>query len=124
MRAKRQQREKVLCFQPTGPNPLDHRDNLVERPRAMGGNALNGSTDFPERQHCQVGLLEVCGGGALWQSNATRANSEQLSQSGPDYSLDGTITLARRASQKPLSNELRTYKTVTTRLQLWLEPFF
>jgi len=29
-------RERVLYRQPTGPNPLYHRDNKVDRPRAMG----------------------------------------------------------------------------------------
>ena len=29
------QRERVLCWQPTGPNPLYHRDDLVDRPRAI-----------------------------------------------------------------------------------------
>ena len=30
-------RERILDWQPTGPNPLYHRDDLVDRPRAMGG---------------------------------------------------------------------------------------
>ena len=30
------QRERVLYRQPTGPNPLYHRDDEVDRPRAMG----------------------------------------------------------------------------------------
>ena len=29
-------RERVLYRQPTGANPLHHRDDLVDRPRAMG----------------------------------------------------------------------------------------
>ena len=29
-------RERVLHWQPTGPNPLDHQDDVVDRPRAMG----------------------------------------------------------------------------------------
>jgi len=29
-------RERLLYRQPTGPNPLYHRDDLVDRPRAMG----------------------------------------------------------------------------------------
>jgi len=28
--------ERVLYWQPTGPNPLFHRDDEVDRPRAMG----------------------------------------------------------------------------------------
>jgi len=28
-------KERVLYFQPTGPNPLYHRDDQVDRPRAM-----------------------------------------------------------------------------------------
>jgi hypothetical protein len=28
-------RERLLYRQPTGPNPLYHRDDLVERPRAI-----------------------------------------------------------------------------------------
>ena len=31
-----QERERVLYCQPTGPNPLYHRDDEVVRPRAMG----------------------------------------------------------------------------------------
>ena len=27
--------ERLLCGQPTGPNPLHHRDDLVDRPRAL-----------------------------------------------------------------------------------------
>ena len=30
------ERERVLYQQPTGPNPLYHRDDLVDRPRDMG----------------------------------------------------------------------------------------
>ena len=29
-------RERVVYCQPTGPNPFYHRDDLVDRPRAMG----------------------------------------------------------------------------------------
>ena len=29
-------RQRILCRQPTGPNQLDHRDDSVDRPRAMG----------------------------------------------------------------------------------------
>ena len=29
-------RERVLYSQPTGPNPLHHQDDSVDRPRAMG----------------------------------------------------------------------------------------
>ena len=30
------QRENILYSQPNGPDPLDHPDDLVDRPRAMG----------------------------------------------------------------------------------------
>ena len=32
----RGQRERTLYWQPSGPNPLYHRDDQVDRPRAMG----------------------------------------------------------------------------------------
>ena len=31
------ERERVLYCQPTGPDPLCHRDDAVDRPHAMGG---------------------------------------------------------------------------------------
>ena len=38
---RKRERGRVLYCQPTGPNPLDHRDDLVDRPRAMvGGIAI------------------------------------------------------------------------------------
>ena len=50
-----QQRERILYSQPTGPNSLYHRDDLVDWPRARGVHACSAEAGSfcaaPEREY-------------------------------------------------------------------------
>jgi len=52
--------ERVMYRQPTGPNPLYRRGDLVDRPRAMGLLGLLGGRRAPGVPNTPFGYLRSC----------------------------------------------------------------